>query len=38
VTGDTTPEAGAIDRLIVQQYDPRRTVTIGGIGPRRWRR
>jgi glycosyltransferase involved in cell wall biosynthesis len=31
VTGDTTPEAGAIDRLIVQQYDPRRTVTIGGI-------
>jgi glycosyltransferase involved in cell wall biosynthesis len=25
------PEAGTIDRLIVQQYDPRRTVTIGGI-------
>jgi glycosyltransferase involved in cell wall biosynthesis len=25
------PAAGAIDRLIVQQYDPRRTVTIGGI-------
>jgi glycosyltransferase involved in cell wall biosynthesis len=25
------PESGAIDRLIVQQYDPRRAVTIGGI-------
>jgi glycosyltransferase involved in cell wall biosynthesis len=31
VTGDTIPAAGSIDRLIVQQYDPRRTVTIGGI-------
>jgi glycosyltransferase involved in cell wall biosynthesis len=29
--GDTIPKAGTIDRLIVQQYDPRRTVTIGGI-------
>ena len=25
------PAAGAVDRLIVQQYDPRRVVTIGGI-------
>jgi glycosyltransferase involved in cell wall biosynthesis len=25
------PAAGTIDRLIVQQYDPRSTVTIGGI-------
>jgi glycosyltransferase involved in cell wall biosynthesis len=25
------PLAGRIDRLVVQQYDPRRTVTIGGI-------
>jgi glycosyltransferase involved in cell wall biosynthesis len=25
------PGAGKIDRLVVQQYDPRRTVTIGGI-------
>jgi glycosyltransferase involved in cell wall biosynthesis len=25
------PGAGTVDRLIVQQYDPRRTVTIGGI-------
>lgn len=25
------PGAGSIDRLVVQQYDPRRTVTIGGI-------
>jgi glycosyltransferase involved in cell wall biosynthesis len=31
VIGDTVPKAGTIDRLIVQQYDPRRTVTIGGI-------
>jgi glycosyltransferase involved in cell wall biosynthesis len=30
VKGDT-PDAGEIDRLIVQQYDPRRAVTIGGI-------
>jgi glycosyltransferase involved in cell wall biosynthesis len=31
VAAGPIPADGAIDRLIVQQYDPRRTVTIGGI-------